>query len=159
MRDQAKSAQHQSEDGIEEQQVLLCPSAQPDWDQAVLLGIVGGTANEPRVSYLDETQPVTDELLALTGDVLPTEVLRIAAPCIGGACQHFNGSNCTLVARTVIHLDAITEKLPPCAIRPSCRWWHEEGKAACQRCPQIVTDNFIPTEQLLTASLPPEHKA
>jgi hypothetical protein len=30
--------------------------------------------------------------------------------------------------------------LPPCAIRPTCRWHAERGAAACAVCDQVVTD-------------------
>lgn len=32
----------------------LCPSAQPDFDEAVLFAVVGGAAAKPEVAYLDE---------------------------------------------------------------------------------------------------------
>lgn len=139
---------------VQEKCHLLCPSAQPEWEDAKVFGIVGGTAEEPRLIHLTEPQPVTDELLSLTAPVKPTEVLRIAAPCAMSSCQHFNDTHCTLVSRTVIHLQPVTEKLPPCQIRTSCRWWHQEGKAACMRCPQIVTDNYLVSEPLILAATP-----
>jgi len=76
-----------------------CPSAQPEMAGSVVLGVVGGTVDEPRVAYLAEPPPVTDELLALSGPVKPTEIFRFAAPCTGNACQHFDGSNCRLATR------------------------------------------------------------
>ena len=33
------------------------------------------------------------------------------------------------------------EKLKPCAIRSDCRWWQQEGKAACVRCPQVASSD------------------
>jgi hypothetical protein len=133
---------------------LLCPSAQPDWNQAAIFGVVGGTSEEPRVAYLTEPQLPTPELLALTHPVRPTEVLRIAAPCVGHDCQHFDGTQCQLVARTVIHLQPVVEKLPACTIRVSCRWWNEQGKAACLRCPQVITDSFTEDPDLRLAATP-----
>jgi hypothetical protein len=125
----------------------LCPSAQPEMADSVVFGVVGGTVEEPRVGYLKETLPVTDEILALASPVKPTEVFRFAAPCAGGGCQHFDGTNCRLVRRTVNMLPAVVEVLPSCRIRPNCRWWQQEGKAACMRCPLVVTENYLPSEQ------------
>ncbi|WP_256973461.1 hypothetical protein [Nostoc sp. T09] len=35
-------------------------------------------------------------------------------------------------------MQRIVEDLPGVVqIRSSCRWWQQEGKAACMRCPQI----------------------
>jgi len=133
----------------------LCPSAPPAWEGSVAFGVVGGTACDPRLLYLNDPLPVTDELLASTQPVRPTEVLRFAAPCAGGSCSHFMGGHCSLVDRVVQILPAVTESLPACALRPSCRWWHQEGKSACQRCPQIVTDNIFAPESIVRVTTPP----
>lgn len=132
----------------------LCPSAQPNMEESVVFGIVTGTADQPRLTHLAKPQPVTDELLALSGPVNPTEIFRFAAPCAGNACQHFDGSNCRLVSRIIEGLSVVTEQLPACKIRPTCRWWQQEGKAACLRCPQIVTENYAPSEQFVHATDP-----
>jgi len=132
----------------------LCPSARPEMEGSVLFGVVGGTAEEPRLAYLTEPHPVTDELLALSGPVTPTEVFRFAAPCAENACQHFDGSTCRLAARTARLLPPVVEVLPPCRLRPTCRWWRQEGRAACVRCPQIVTDNYHPSADIERAADP-----
>ena len=121
---------------------------------SVVLGVVTGTAEVPRVGYLTQPQPVTDELLALADPVKPTEVFRFAAPCAGRGCKHFDGSDCRLVARTVQLLPNVVDVLPPCRIRPSCRWWQQEGKEACMRCPQVVTEIYQPTEQQCQVAAP-----
>lgn len=132
----------------------LCPSAQPEMVDSVVFGVVGGTIDKPCVAYLTEPQPVTDELLALANPVKPTEIFRFAAPCAGHACRHFDGSNCRLATRIVRLLPTVVERLPPCRLRPKCRWWQQEGKAACMRCPQIVTENYRPSKQELQAADP-----
>ena len=50
----------------------LCPSAQPDWDEARLFAVVGGTPDRPETAYLDQVQPVSQEVLDLAGPVTPT---------------------------------------------------------------------------------------
>ena len=120
---------------------ILCPSAQPDMTDAKVFGVQTGNPEDGlRVGYLTEAQPVTPGILAASGDVLPTQVLRVAAPCMGSGCKHFDGSRCQLAARVASMLDPVVSGLPPCAIRPTCRWFRQEGRAACIRCPQIVTD-------------------
>jgi len=126
----------------------LCPSAQPDWQGSAVIGVVHGTADQPTVSFLAEPIPVTGEVLALSQPVTPTEVFRIAAPCMCSGCVHFTAGVCRLVSRVVKMLPVVTESLPACGIRPECRWWRQEGEAACHRCPQVVTDNFYPSEQM-----------
>jgi hypothetical protein len=132
----------------------LCPSAQPETEGSVVFGVVGGTVEEPHLAHFVEPQAVNDELLALANPVTPTEVFRFAAPCAGSACQHFDGSNCRLATKIVQLLSKVVEELPPCRLRPNCRWWQQEGKAACMRCPQIVTETYHPSEQLRQAADP-----
>lgn len=133
---------------------LACPSAQPDWAGARVFGVVGGNSAEPRLAYLTETLPVTPDLLAQTAPLPATEVLRIAAPCVKHDCQHFAGHHCQLAARTVEHLEPAAEKLPVCAIRSQCRWFHEQGKAACFRCPQVITDRTTAEAAIIRAATP-----
>jgi hypothetical protein len=134
----------------------FCPSAQPDWPGAVAFGIVGGTATDPRVGYLETTQPVSEQLLKLAEPVTAPEVFRFAASCLHGACLHFQDNTCTLVQRVVKLLPEVTLELPDCAIRESCRWWRQEGAVACRRCPQVVTDNYNPSGAMRAASAPRE---
>ena len=119
---------------------VLCPSAPPDWSDAKVFGVVLGTADAPRVGYLAEPLPVTEEILALTGSVPATEVLLIVSPCAAGRCATFGNGRCTLVDSIVDRMEVVTDALPPCRIRPTCRWWSQHGPDACRRCPQIVTD-------------------
>jgi hypothetical protein len=130
---------------------LLCPSARPEMDGSVAFGVVLGTVDEPRMVHIERPLPVTEELLALSAPVEPTEVFRFAAPCAGHACRHFDGQNCGLVTRIVQILPAVSSDLPPCSLRPSCRWWQQEGKAACMRCPQIVTDTYHASDEYIQA--------
>ncbi len=132
----------------------LCPSARPELADSTVFGVVTGTVEEPRVTYFNQRQPVTDELMALSGPVTPTEVFRIAAPCAGNGCEHFDGRDCRLAMRIVQQLPTIAQELPPCPIRRDCRWWQQEGKAACMRCPQVVTDNYNPSEQIRQVATP-----
>ncbi len=84
----------------------FCPSAEPEMAGSMVLGVVEGTVDEPRVGYLAEPLPVTDRVLALSRPVEPTEIFRFAAPCANSACQHFDGSHCLLATRIVQLLPA-----------------------------------------------------
>jgi hypothetical protein len=125
---------------------ILCPSAPPYDQGAQVFGIVSGTAEAPEVAYVPVPQPITDELLHLANPVRPGEVFRIAAPCACKRCGHFapEAATCRLAATIVQWLPRVVDTLPPCAIRPACRWWQQEGQAACVRCPQVVTESFQP---------------
>lgn len=134
----------------------LCPSARHDWDGARLFAVVGGTPERPETAYLEHTEPITDSLLELAGPVEPTEVFRFAAPCARSGCQHFDGGRetCRLAEKTVRVVPVMFETLPKCAIRRDCRWWKQEGVAACKRCPQVVTVNYAPSDAMRTAADP-----
>jgi hypothetical protein len=117
-----------------------CPSAQANAPGARIYGVQTGGPEARRVGYLTETQPVSEKLLALAGDAKPTELFRIAAPCSESACKHFKGGACTLAHRILEGMRPVVNALPACQIRPTCRWFRQEGKSACLRCPQVVTD-------------------
>lgn len=120
----------------------LCPSAQPGMDRCRILGVVQRDGPNPMLQYLNEHLPASREILAVGAPLKPTEVFRLAATCAEGKCPHFDGSDCRLATRIVQILPAVVEKLPPCIIRKECRWFSQEGGAACIRCPAITTVSY-----------------
>ena len=137
---------------VSKRDVIHCPSSRPDLDGAFVFAVVNGTPEQPQLAYLKEPQPITEEILKLCAPVLPGEVLRIASPCVHEACKHFDGSNCKLARRLVQLMPVAVDSLPPCQIRPQCRWWTQEGKAACLRCPQVVRLPSLTTEVMRQAA-------
>jgi hypothetical protein len=67
---------------------------------------------------------------------------------------HFRESRCRLATQIVKLLPTVVEKIPTCTIRPKCRWWLQEGKAACLRCAQVVTDNYNPSNEMRVVATP-----
>lgn len=137
----------------EKNKALLCPSAQPEMEGSRVLGVIGGTAEAPQLAYLNEHLPVTQELLATAAPAKPLQVFRIAAKCEEKACCHFDGTRCQLATRIVQILPAVIESLPACLIRPTCRWYQQEGKAACMRCPQVITETYEPSDDYKRAAM------
>lgn len=129
-------------DITDKETIPLCPSARPESKNSAVFGVVAGTVDEPRVNYFKQPLPVTDQLTSVSSPVTPTEVFRISAECARNSCKHFDGQNCRLATRIANQLPVVTEVLPPCPIRRDCRWWQQEGKSACMRCPQIITDHY-----------------
>jgi len=123
---------------------LRCPSAQSGMADALVLGVVAGSDDAPRVEYLNEHVPATQDVLDMAGPVWPGEVFRLAAQCETSKCTHYDGERCQLAVRIVAMLPEVTEQLPPCIIRQDCRWYRQEGRMACMRCPQIITMNVAP---------------
>lgn len=146
------------EDATAPQGQSFCPSAQPDMQGSVIFGVIGGTGAVPHVAYLATSVPVTAEVLSLAAPVNPTEVFRFAAPCAEERCRHFEGAQCRLARRIGGLLPPVVERVRPCHLRPTCRWWQQEGKAACLRCPQIVTETYYPSDQLRRAATSEESR-
>jgi hypothetical protein len=139
---------------MRESQPLLCPSAQPGMKELQLIGVVTFDEGASRVAYLNEVVPVTEELLASVEPVEPREVFRMSGHCEERRCTHFNGVDCKLATRIVQILPAVVDTLPACLIRASCRWYTQEGRAACFRCPQVVTQPLEPSPEYAQAAHP-----
>ena len=130
----------------------LCPSAQPGIDQCRILGVVQREGPTPMLEYLNQLVPATPEILAMAAPLKPTEVFRLAATCAEHACPHFDGADCQLATRVVQILPAAVDTLPPCIIRKECRWYSQEGGAACKRCPEITTVSYDLSPQVREVS-------
>jgi hypothetical protein len=135
---------------------LSCPSAQPSMEAPRLLGVVEPTAEGPRVAYLNEEVAVTGDLLAAAAPARPAEVFRFSATCEASRCTHFDGTRCKLAARIVDRLPPVVDALPICLIRPTCRWFAQEGREACLRCPQVVTECAEASPDYVEAARPQE---
>ncbi|AVZ29578.1 nitrogen fixation protein [Nodularia spumigena] len=139
---------------IASEKTTLCPSARPEPGESLVFGVIGGTVTEPRVAYLKQPQTMTEELIAKVSPATPAEVFRTASTCATNNCQHFDGKDCGLATRIVAQFPIALEELPPCSIRRDCRWWQQEGKAACMRCPQVITDNYNASELMIQVATP-----
>ena len=126
---------------------ILCPSITSIDPDTQVFGVLTWSPQDGfRVGYLTEAIPATPEILAAAAPAKPTEVFRAASPCMERGCKHFDGANCQLVKRITAMLDPVVSALPRCAIRPVCRWFRQEGREACLRCPQVTTEQRNPTE-------------
>jgi hypothetical protein len=143
-----------AQDAGEARPALMCPSAQPEMQDSVALGVFEDTAEGKRLAWIEEPQPVTPQLLSLTREADPRNVFRFAARCEEKRCIHFDGSDCQLATRIVQILPRVVDALPPCNIRSECRWYQQEGKDACFRCPQVVTHLESPSGEMLRAATP-----
>src|SRR5581483_3762720 len=120
----------------------LCPSAQPGMDNCHVLGVVQHDGPKPMVLYLNKPLPATPDVLAMAAPLKPTEVFRLSGTCAEHACPHFDGADCQLATRVARMLPAVVDALPPCIIRKDCRWFSQEGGAACLRCPEVTTVTY-----------------
>ena len=88
-----------------------------------------GADDAAQTAYLDRPVEATPDVLAMAGEVAPTEVFRLAATCEEAQCVHFDGADCRLATRIVALLPPVVGVVPRCAIRADCRWHRQEGKA------------------------------
>jgi hypothetical protein len=121
-------------------------------DRAMVLGVVQQDGPRPVVEYLNARVPATPEILALAAPLKPTEVFRLAATCAEHKCPHFDGADCRLATRVAKMLPPVVDSLPPCTIRKECRWFAQEGAAACVRCPEITTISYDLSPQVREVS-------
>jgi hypothetical protein len=130
------------------EQPLMCPSAQPGMTDVVVLGVISRDGEVPQVAYVGERVEATAEVLEAAGEAPVAQVFRLAGRCEERKCSHFDGTKCQLAVRIANMLPEAVDALPACAIRSECRWFRQEGRAACLRCPQIMTGNTEADERL-----------
>ena len=116
-----------------------CPSAQPDMQGARPFGVISGTPQETRIAFFKKSALDGFDWRKQFGTQDATRLFRFGARCDEHKCGHFDGSRCSLGARVKQGLPAVVDALPPCLIRPRCRWFAEQGGEVCLRCPQVVT--------------------
>ena len=116
-----------------------CPSAQPDMEGARPFGVISGTERETRIAFFKKDALSGFDWRASFSTADATRLFRFGARCEKSACGHFSGDSCSLGRRVKAGLPPVVDTLPSCLIRPSCRWYAEQGGEVCLRCPQVVT--------------------
>ena len=135
---------------------FLCPSTNID-NATQVIGVVQGADDQHcgMVAYAAGRAAFTDELRALTAPVDAAEVLRLAGPCAEQRCSHYANDRCSLGERAVAELPPVVRRAPRCSIRSNCRWYSEQGIAACLRCPGIVTSPRLGDDRMRVVATPP----
>jgi hypothetical protein len=111
-------------------------------DECTVLGVVQHDGPKPVLLYLKTPVAATPGVLAMAAPLKPTEVFRLSATCAEHTCPHYDGTDCRLASRIVDMVAPAVDALPPCIIRKDCRWYSQEGSAACLRCPEITTVTY-----------------
>jgi hypothetical protein len=110
-----------------------------------LLGVIDENG---RVGYLTPAITVDQEFVekAKQGRS-PRKRFRFAGPCVEESCAQWTGSRCGVIDTVFDAVQTLAPAparpdgvLPHCAIRSSCRWFAQEGAAACAACPFVITD-------------------
>ena len=119
-----------------------------------MFGVRHPVAGGAQTAYLERAFEATPDVLDMAAPAPVSEVFRIAATCEESRCAHFDGTDCRLATRIVTLLPPVVSVVPRCAIRAECRWFHQEGRAACVRCPQVVTEMPDASAALRVAAQP-----
>jgi hypothetical protein len=103
---------------------IMCPS-QPNEYGTVILGHISPGERLIRTG----SEGINQDCLP------PGAQLRIAGDCRHERCAYWTDS-CQLAAAIVNSSDS-DDRLPTCPIRQQCRWWLEQGPAACGTCSYV----------------------
>ena len=115
-----------------------CPSA-PCIEGALLVGI----KTESGLAYVQPPTRVDAAFVARAQEMgHPEARFRFSLPCVESACPQWTGRGCGVVDHVIEEEQAgdVDAPLPNCAIRSTCRWFAQRGRAACAVCPRVVAD-------------------
>jgi hypothetical protein len=128
---------------MQRQNSKSCPSA-PASPGAVLLGVVN---DDGTLGYFGTEITVDEEFIATgrqQGDL--EKQFRFSSKCVKSGCNQWQDGKCGVISK-MISLNPDWHKqpflLPDCSIRPTCRWYAQEGDHACSHCPYIVTNSLL----------------
>jgi hypothetical protein len=117
----------------------LCPSSTCR-EGSILLGVVQQNQTITMLNIPLRVDATFVKKLEVQG--APEKKFRFTNKCIKSGCRQWDGSSCgalNFLAASNKHLEEDIN-LKPCIIRESCRWFHQEGKAACTICTFVVTN-------------------
>ena len=123
--------------------------------------LIGIRQDDGTVAILPTPLPVDQHFVDLVGQssVAPEERFRFSNKCVESGCSQWTGSRCGVIDNVLQLLAGVpapghitppaatapltpkdnSETLPPCGIRPTCRWFLQAGADACRVCPYVVT--------------------
>jgi len=117
---------------------MLCPSsrAKPGSE------LIGVRQDDGTVAILPQPLPVDEAFLRIAAGhaLAPEQRFRFTNKCVESGCSQWTGSRCGVIDQALTMMEnAAADSLPACGIRPSCRWFHQSGAAACAACTIVIT--------------------
>lgn len=105
-----------------------------------LLGVVNADGT---VGYFDSPIEVDQSFVENAGDTDTLEKrFRFSNKCVQSGCKQWTGKECGVI-KMVLQLESIPvaeSNLPDCSVRPTCRWFFQEGEKACTGCQYVITN-------------------
>jgi hypothetical protein len=127
-------------DALPDNQNLLCPSARCKAG-AILLGVV---QPDGHLAFLKNLLVVDEQFVQIARQGrTPERRFRFSDVCIQGACKQWTEDRCSVMDQVLQYVEPgelQSSELPPCPVRPRCRWHHQLGNTACSVCPVVITD-------------------
>lgn len=135
---------------------LTCPSS----DGAIGNLLIGIVCSDGTVAATRPPLGIDDDFVkkaSVSSDQPPETRFRFAGPCVTTACQQWAGTRCAIGDLVANASTTTAGHLPPCDIRPTCRWWSQNGPAACRSCALVV--HTPPKPFARTDGCPPSTRA
>jgi hypothetical protein len=104
----------------------------------LLIGIV---QNNGVIASIRPALQVDDDFVRKAHDASnspPETRFRFAGPCVSTSCEQWAQGRCTVGDAVAQELPGGDSHLRACVIRSTCRWWAQNGPAACHSCSGIV---------------------
>ena len=132
--------------------------------------LIGVRQDDGTVAILPQPLPIDQHFIEVVSRdaAAPEQRFRFSNKCIESGCSQWTGSRCGVIDNVLQLLAGVpapgdiapsaatapptpkegTATLPPCGIRPTCRWFLQSGADACRVCPYVVThiteaDTFV----------------
>jgi hypothetical protein len=105
--------------------------------------LFGALAADGKISSLPTPLAIDEDFVSearKTGS--PEARFRFSEPCLEAGCRQWTGTVCAVIERILNEMPDLDggQRLPRCAIRGTCRWYHQRGGRACHACLFVVAD-------------------
>jgi len=108
-----------------------------------LLGIVG---SDGRVQYAANKIVIDEEFVKVASvGRTPEKRFRFSNSCVESRCKQWKDHHCSVLDKIIdfpLPKREEDSRLPICSIRPSCRWFRQDGAHACSVCPWVITEYY-----------------
>ena len=117
----------------------MCPSSKAQHG-AKLLGV---RQDDGKVAILPQPLAISSDFIEKANQSSKAEQkFRFTNKCVASGCTQWTGSRCGVADQIIGVMNelSVTDGIPVCAIRPSCRWFMQNGPDACKVCPYVITE-------------------
>ncbi len=108
--------------------------------------LIGVKIDNDTFDFLKENIIVDEDLFnVVTAVSNPEKRFRFSNVCLENGCKHWQSESCGCLRKVLSNVESLLlnkdTTLPQCSIRERCRWFHQEGRMACDVCPLLSIKN------------------